>query len=1237
MRLIEILSVLLLSLSLSAQETPSLVAGQPVVREMTGGQSHAYRLALKKGQFVRLVADQRNVDLVLQVSNGAGQPVAEVDLTTYGSLEPLSFEAPADGEYRLTARGKHPAGLTGSYEMRLELRDAPTAADRKRLEAERLSNEARTLRGRPALERRLEAAARWREIGDEYWLARALLLAADGHRLVGQLAPAEQVADEALTLARGNRDRVSEAAALRTKGIALSMMGKFAPGTELFEQELTLRRALGDRVGEGSLYSSLGINQAQMGQHQKAIEFYDKAIAVFRELKDTDGERFPLHNSGDTYNMLGKYALASERFEQAIRAHRAANDPVAEAASLDSLGATYNYLGQPARAQEKSEAALAIRRRIQDRLGVANSLTGIAIALSAQGKYQQAIDRLDEALPITRELKARINEGRVLSLLGQTSFSLGQFDRAEEVVNQALAIRRELKTRGGEADSLVTLGNIHSILGRYELALQTYNQALDIYRTLKLRTFEASALGNLGIAYQYLGMPEKAIEFFEQAIALQRELKSENGVDYFLNNLGSAHRSLKNYARAIQYYAEAIELLRKNGDRHGESAATSNLVNCHINLGQYEKAREYAMEALRLSRESGNRPVEARTLTNLGNVLRRLGRLPEAAEQLRLGIALNREMGNRLNEAAAHFGLGMVEYERGQLNAARTELETAIGLIESLRGELLSPELRASFFTEAQEMYQSYIQLLQQLDQSNPGAGNAARAFEASERARARSLLELLNEIRADLRQGVDEKLLARERLLASQINVKAQSLQSARTAELIATTRQELTALETAHQLTQAEIRKTSPGFAALTQPQPLGLAEVQAQLDAETLLLQYSLGSKKSFLWAVSRTELRSYELAGREEIERHARRVYELLTERGRARRGESAAQRRAREARGDAELPAAARELSRLALGPLAGTLKSQRLVIVADGALQYIPFGALPAPGRAAEPMIVRHEIVSLPSASTLAVQRRETANRAPATDGIAVIANPVFSETDPRVKNLARKNEPAAAPAALDLAIASRSIEHLAEKETGAAGVRTLTIPALPFTRIEAEQILAAAPGPANFAALDFKANRAAALDAGLRRYRYLHFATHGYLDSERPGLSALLLSMLDESGAPQNGYLRANEIYNLRLAADLVVLSACQTGLGMEIRGEGLIGLTRGFMYAGAPRVVVSLWNVNDRATSDLMGRFYRKMLREKQRPAAALRAAQIEMWKSPQWRSPFYWAAFGLQGEWR
>ena len=258
---------------------------------------------------------------------------------------------------------------------------------------------------------------------------------------------------------------------------------------------------------------------------------------------------------------------------------------------------------------------------------------------------------------------------------------------------------------------------------------------------------------------------------------------------------------------------------------------------------------------------------------------------------------------------------------------------------------------------------------------------------------------------------------------------------------------------------------------------------------------------------------------------------------------------------------------------------------------------------------------------------------RETAERKPAPKAIAVFADPVFAKNDPRVKPsaLALANSRPAQTSAVE----SRIIEHTPEKAASEPGA--LRIARLPFTRQEAERIAAFAPRGELRQSLDFAASRAAATSGELSQYRFVHFATHGILDAERPELSALVLSLVDERGQTQDGFLRAHEIYNLNLPAELVVLSACETGLGKQVKGEGLVGLTRGFMYAGAPRVVVSLWNVNDQATSELMARFYRKMLKGNQRPAAALRMAQVDMWRQRQWRAPYYWATFVLQGEWK
>ncbi len=476
---------------------------------------------------------------------------------------------------------------------------------------------------------------------------------------------------------------------------------------------------------------------------------------------------------------------------------------------------------------------------------------------------------------------------------------------------------------------------------------------------------------------------------------------------------------------------------------------------------------------------------------------------------------------------------------------------------------------------------------------------------------------------------------------------------------EQVATFKQQINQLETELERAQVAIRSAFPKYAALTQPTPLTLNEIQRLLDSDTVLLEYSLGAERSYVWAITKDSLTSHELPKEQIIEKTARQVYELLITRSTIKRRETTAQQRQRFVQADAQLPAAAQALSQLVLAPVAAQLGNKRIVVVADGALQYVPFAMLPEPEfrvssfeirepnkrsqtskletRNPQPLIVNHEIISLPSASALAIQRSELAGRPAAPKLLAVIADPVFERTDARLTNVATVSNDNVTTQTRSFED-ERSIVHLAEKTDDAnAATRKLVIPRLPFTQQEARQLLALAPKAATFSALGLEANRAAVLSPALSQYRYVHFATHGVLDSERPGLSSLLLSMVDEQGQPQDGFLRANDIYNLRLPAELVVLSACQTGLGKEIKGEGLVGLTRGFMYAGAARVVVSLWNVNDQATAELMTKFYQRMLKQGERPAAALRAAQVEMWRQKQWHAPFYWAAFTLQGEWK
>jgi CHAT domain-containing protein len=401
-----------------------------------------------------------------------------------------------------------------------------------------------------------------------------------------------------------------------------------------------------------------------------------------------------------------------------------------------------------------------------------------------------------------------------------------------------------------------------------------------------------------------------------------------------------------------------------------------------------------------------------------------------------------------------------------------------------------------------------------------------------------------------------------------------------------------------------EAKIDAADPRLATFLRPKPLDIDDIQALLDDDTVLLEYALGDERSYVWVVSAREIRAFTLPARRVIEAIARRVHEQLA---RPPRHTAALEPGPREPIQDL------RALSRLIIQPAAPLFK-KRLVLVLPGALSLVPFGALPVEGDA--PLIARQEIVQIPSATILRAMRERAAVRPRPAKIAAIFADPVFDPTDPRVRR-------DTVGARADGAVSARR----------AAGV---SLTRLPFSSHEAKEIASLAPGSIKVHE-GLYATRERALDPGLSDYRFIHFATHGIVRQDVPDLSSVVLSLVDRNGRPRDGFVMLPDVYDMTLNADVVVLSGCQTALGRHVRGEGPIGLARGFMYAGVPRVVASLWKVDDLATAELMKRFYRGVLAGGLTPAAALRAAQRELAADRRWRSPYFWAPFVLQGDWR
>jgi CHAT domain-containing protein len=868
-----------------------------------------------------------------------------------------------------------------------------------------------------------------------------------------------------------------------------------------------------------------------------------------------------------------------------------------------------------------------------------------------RGSYEVSVYELREAVPRDRSRVAAekaSTEGEDLRAR-KTAASLAE---AIEKFDQAVDLWRALDDSYEVAVALYGRCIAQRLLGNNERAITDCGDSSNTMRALGDVYGEAVAQTGRGWAHIYLGETDRALADFTSALAKRRVIGDRIGEPLDLLGIGWAHALRGEHDEAISQFRGSLAVLDELGDPRGRAIRLAAIGEVLRRKNQLPQAVEYLDQSLKLSRAAGNdRGGEAETLTNLGWCRLSLGQLDLAQNTFTEALPIRRDLGDRTGEAITLLGLAHAERGMGNLHNARLHVEAALKIIESLRAQIARRPLRLSFFALAQDYYEFYVDLLMHMHRLDPGRGHAAAALEASERARARALIDLLQESVENVRQGVPPALLERERDLRKRLNAAAnyqrQLLGENASATQAAAAAKEVSDLLAALSEVEVQIRGASPLYATLTQQQTADVRAIQRELTGDTILLEYAFGRERSFLWAVSASSVTSYELPPRREIEAAASRVRASLTAREHTLEGETPSQKRSRVARADEEYPAASALLSRMVIGPAAGLLGAKRLVIVAPGALQLVPFGALPAPvpSSANAPLIATHEVTVLPSALTLVVLRKVAGTRERAAHGVTILADPVFSREDERLAEVPSRREARGEGAVLKVG-AGVSVSEL-RTSIGVPNQKPdagrdfagpyAALPRLFRTRWEAEQIAALYPQGQSLLALDFDASKEAAEGTRAGASRVIHFATHAIIDGEHPELSGVALSMFDSSGHTRDGFLRAHEIFNLRLSADLVVLSACRTALGKEFKGEGLVGLARGFMYAGSPRVVGSLWATDDKATAELMVRFHRKMQKELLRPAAALRAAQVEMWRDRRWRPPYFWAGFTLQGDWR
>ena len=829
--------------------------------------------------------------------------------------------------------------------------------------------------------------------------------------------------------------------------------------------------------------------------------------------------------------------------------------------------------------------------------------------LETLGRQREAEPVLEEALTAWRQVGDAGGESNCLDMLGLVVTEMGDPHRGLSLLEQALELRRQagpLPYAEGSIlnDMAVTLGN----LGNRQAAIDRYTEALELMRRDGDEEAQAEVLKNRAGDYAGLGDNERALFDFREARAKFRILgngREEGVTDYVI---GITLGDLRRPAEAWSYFESALALLTKSGDERFIAFTLNHIGLLQLEAGRYDEAAGTFDQALAKLQAAGDRRSSANVRMNLARTLLERGRPFEALEPLAAAREELHVVGDRNHEAMALTHLAKAEWALGLLERARQHLVDALLLTEEMRASIAGPTARATYVASERTRYEMLVSVLMALHAQDPTHGWDAEALAASETSRARSLLEILADAHADIQADADPALKVAEDALAVRLDQARQAQQALLSrphrpdeADQVERSLAEIRAEE---ERLQTQIRATSPRYASLASPAPLNLAEIRERvLDPSTSLVEYFVGESESFVWVVSENQLVSSRLPGQHELGRAVEAVYRRWSDPAALDDGDRAA-----------------RALSRLVLTPVASALHGERLLVVADGPLQQIPFAALPTPG-SGRPLLEDHTLVSLPSASVLAVLTQPRGEGTRDSLELAIIADPLLSDDGARGRRLPSDSVASLPPGLV------RSLE-----DSGLRGLERL-----PGTRLEAEAIAVhASPGQVVLA-MGADASRATALGPEVSRARIVHFATHALLDVRRPEFSGIVLAEQDAAGRPQDGFLSLADVYRMHLSAELVVLSACRTGLGKAVSGEGLVGLTRGFMYAGAPRVVASLWKVSDRATLALMERFYALMLDQRLAPAEALRAAQRAVRREHRYASPHAWAGFVVQGDWR
>jgi len=971
---------------------------------------------------------------------------------------------------------------------------------------------------------------------------------------------------------------------------AAKAVGQLEPTRVWFEAQLAQVPA------RPMAYVGLALVSGVQEKFGEAIEHYHNYLQ-----QSPDDDRVAAMLAGDYFN--DESTAAGEAYFKSLVTSRPTS-----ATGHQGLGVIYAHLNRRAEALTEFDRVIALRGD--------NIITYfyMAFVLAREGRSPEGIAKLLLSLPLLQANPDDVLERQVLIQLGDLYRQSGNYVKAEPVLHRLLELARAADDQRGEETALGQLGSLHSDQGSYGEALKYWQTALDLSKIVAGQKINSSIfrqrhLGGIGEVYYRLGDMAAAEQAYLEALKLSAELKDERHFSNILISLGDLYTEQRKFSEAQSIYEQALAQGQKQADVTNQLAALNSLSALHRQMANQQQALATVQQALKILEGRTDPLWQGQSWNNLGNLHLQFRNMPEAVVAFQKTLAIDQTTIPPRIVWEANSGLAAAYAQLGQRDTARKHYELAINKMESARANLGGEVEKAGFFQDKIAVYKRLIALLVNGPTTEARSSDAAVAFSYVERARARALLDQLAEARINVTQQLAPDLAQQQAELQSRISQLTSKLIQERSLE--SSKQNKVTIGELEKDLGQAdkqlsdwllELRRRDPRYAALKYPEPVTLRETQALLDNETILLSYSLAEPESYVFAVSRDTFQVKRLTSESALRDHITRLLGAITD-----KNNPSPEIYRREAS----------QLSQQLLQPVSGMLAGKKtLVIIPDGALHRLPFEVLfqpqvPARGDLRRlPYLIRQFAISYaPSASLLAELRNETRQTAPRS--FIGFGDPVYQAR------------------AQDVIVSTLR----------SATTDRLNFQPLPYSRSEIDGIAQLFPKDDRELFFGEAATEENVKSPDrLSAYRLIHFSTHGYVNEERPRFSGLVLSLPASAASTrggkqsEDGLLAAYEIFNLKLKADLVVLSACETGLGKEIKGEGLMSLTRAFMYAGAPSVMVSLWNVNDETAADLMIRFYRHLQSGKTK-SEALRQAQLETIRDNGF--PFFWAPFVLIGK--